>query len=56
MPALTTVVGHKSGGKVALCSCGWEGEVRTDPSDAYRDKAHHQRDQHSGTTTRVVKP
>jgi hypothetical protein len=47
MPPIQTVVARSDGsGHVALCSCGWEGPVRTDKSECYRDKGHHQRAEH----------
>lgn len=42
----STVSRRSDGTHVALCSCGWEGDPRTDKNDAYRDKGHHNRDQH----------
>lgn len=43
--ATAAVVGVTgTGASRALCSCGWEGEDRTAKRDAYRDKAHHERE------------
>lgn len=47
MPPLTTVATATSVDDqkryVPLCSCGWEGTKTTVSSDAYREKAHHER-------------
>ena len=49
--SFATVTQHRTGGWMFLCSCGTEGEHRSgDRSQAYRDRAQHEREEHPKPT------